>query len=95
MCFYRPTFSHTLLAEVEKGNADAQFELGRIYFEGRAAAAHDTYKDGKLVTASYTDGVPRNHRAAADLLQKAASQGHAEARQLLEVLKRHTATGVH
>lgn len=94
MCFYRPTFSHTLLAEVEAGNPNAQFELGRLYFEGRAAAAHDTYDAGTLVSSSFTPEVPRNHLTAARLLQLSADQGHAGAQQLLEVLKRHTANGV-
>jgi TPR repeat protein len=97
MCFYRPTFSHSLMADVEKGDADAQFELGRIYFEGRADESHTNHygKDGEDVVASFVPGVPRHHAAAAALLQKAADQGHLEAQKLLEVVKLHTPKGVH
>ncbi len=60
MCFYRPTFSHTLLSGVDKGDPDAQFELGRLYFEGRAAQSYTSYsgKDGEDIQCSYTDAVP-------------------------------------
>ena len=97
MCFYRPTFGHTLLSGVDKGDPDAQFELGRLYFEGRAAQSYTSYsgKDGEDIQCSYTDAVPRDYGAAARLLQEAADQGHPEAQQLLEVVKLHIKDGVH
>ena len=92
----RPTFSHALLADLRRGDADAQFAMGRVYFEGRADASSNTVsKDGKHGIASFTPGVARDHAAAVRLLQKAADQGHAEAQKLLEVVKLHTPRGVH
>jgi len=85
MCFYRPTFSHTLLSDADRGDADAQFELGRVYFEGR---------DDSSTSASFTPGVERNHATASAWLKKAAAQGHTEARQLLEVVRLHFPKGV-
>ena len=97
MCFYRPGLGDHLFRPAEKGNAAAQFALGRLYFEGRAAESHNRYfgKDGKDLVASYTPAEPRHHGAAAEWLQKAADQGHTEAQQLLEVLKLHIKDGVH
>jgi TPR repeat protein len=93
---FRPTLSHTLMAQADRGDADGQFELGRIYFEGRADASSNTVsKDGKHGIASFMPGLPRNHAAAAALLQKAADQGHTAARRLLEYVKLHTAKDVH
>jgi TPR repeat protein len=97
MCLYRPTFSHTLLSGVDEGHPDAQFELGRLYLEGRAAQSHNSYsgKDGKDVVASYTPAFERTYLAAEKWLQKAGDQGHPEAQQLLEVVKLHIKDGVH
>ena len=97
MCLYRPDFSHTLVSDLDKGDADAQFEMGRIYFEGRADESHTSRggKDGKDTIASFTPGVPRQYVEAARLLQLAADQGHGEARRLLEVVKLHIKDGVH
>lgn len=100
MCLYRPDFSHTLMSDLDKGDADAQFEMGRLYFEGRADESHASQggkdgKDGKDTISSFTPGVPRQYVEAARLLQLAADQGHVEARRLLEVVKLHIKDGVH
>ncbi len=66
ICMFRPTFSHTLLAEVDRGDADAECELGRLYLEGRADTSSNTAsKDGKYGIASFTPGVPWDHAAVA------------------------------
>lgn len=97
ICFYRPTHSHTLTAAVEAGDPDALYEMGRLYFEGRdAAGSTKRYGEGgKHVVASYIPGVPRHHAAAEELLQKAADQGHEEARRLLAVVRLGAKPGVH
>ena len=96
-CFYRPTHSHSLTAAVEAGDPDALYEMGRLYFEGRDGA-HSTKRYGEgdgHVVASYLPGVPRSHTAAEELLQKAADQGHEEARKLLAVVRLGSKPGVH
>lgn len=97
ICFSRPTHSHTLTAAVEAGDPDALYEMGRLYFEGRDAA-HSTKRygeGGEHVVASYIPGVPRHHAAAEELLQKAADQGHEEARKLLAVVRLGSKLGIH
>ena len=86
MCLYRPSFPMGLSDRAEAGDAESQFELGRLYFEGTAdrSGAYD-----------FTPGVPRNYVEAEQLLSRAAEQGHEGARQLLEVVKLHSPTGVH
>ncbi len=93
-CAIRPTHTHSLMAAVEAGNPDAQFELGRTYWEGRAEQSSATRTaDGTF--ASFTPAVRRDLAAATELLQKAADQGHEEAARLLAVVRLHTSTGVH
>jgi TPR repeat protein len=97
ICIYRPSYGARLFGFAAEGDADAQFQYGRLLFEGRAAESHTSYsgKDGKDVFCSYTPAEPRSYPAAVEWLQKAADQGHAEARQLLEVVKLHVKDGVH
>lgn len=97
MCFYRPTYSHSLTAGAEAGDPDALFEMGRLYFEGRDAT-HSTKlygEGGKHVVASYIPGIPRNHAAAEEMLQQAADRGHEDARKLLAVVRLGSKPGVH
>ena len=97
MCLYRRDTDSSLLGPAEEGDAKAQYELGRLRFEGRAGEHHYSYcgKDGKDVVASYAPAFERDYFAAEEWLQKAADQGHPEARQLLEVVKLHIKDGVH
>ena len=96
-CFYTPGISAPLQKSADAGDAEAQFELGRLYFEGRADESHiiNDGSDGKDVVARFTPGLPQSHAEAATLLQKAAEQGHTGARQLPEVVKLHIPKGVH
>jgi TPR repeat protein len=82
------------MSAVDAGDPDAQFELGRTYFEGRAESSSST-RTGDGTFASFTPEVRRNLAAAEELLKKAADQGHEEAARLLEVVKLHTPNGVH
>lgn len=97
ICLYRRDPGAGLLGPAEQGDANAQYELGRLRFEGRAAESHTRFygKDGKDVVASDLPARDRNYLSAEKWLQKAADQGHPEARQLLEVVKLHIKDGVH
>lgn len=97
MCLYRPDFGLSLFDPAEAGDADAQCELGRLYLEGRAEESHTSYsgQDGRDIICSYTPAFEPHHPLAMKWLQKAADQGHAEARQLLEAGKLHVKDGVH
>lgn len=85
------------MGPAQAGDANAQYELGRLRFEGRVAESHTRFygKDGKNVVASYLPARDRNYLSAEKWLQKAADQGHPEAQQLLEVVKLHIKDGVH
>ena len=89
MCLYRRDPDCSLLWPAEAGDAHAQFALGRMYFDGRAAESHTTHsgQDGRDIVCSYTPAVERHYPLAIKWLQKAADQGHAEAWQLLEAVK--------
>ena len=86
MCLYRPSLPMGLSDRAAAGDAESQFELGRLYFEGTAD------RSGPF---DFTPGVPRDYVEAEHLLNRAAEQGHEGARQLLEVLKLHSPRGVH
>ena len=96
-CFYRPPIHLGLLDSADAGDPDAQYELGRLYLEGRAEASRSSRQgsEEQSVVAEFTPAVERNHIRATELLQKAADQGHEGARQLLEVAKLHSPKGVH
>jgi len=79
---------------VKAGEADAQFELGRLHFEGREESS-TSGSSGPHVVSSFTPGVPRDLDRAAELLRLAADQGHEGARKLIEVVRLHSASGVH
>jgi TPR repeat protein len=93
ICFYRPGISHSLRFEADQGDAEAQFELGRLYLEGRDEQSH-TSKNGSDVVSSFTPAFARNQAEAALWLQKAADQGHGEAHRLLEAVRAEP-RGVH
>jgi len=97
MCLYRRGFGVELYGPAEQGDATAQFALGRLYFQGRAAESHTSHSglDGRDIICSYTPAFEPHYPLAMKWLQQAADQGHAEARQLLEVVKLHVKGGVH
>lgn len=94
ICFYRPSPTSSLHREADRGDAEAQAELGRLYFEGRAKSARDTEYESGLVVGSYTPAVEQDLTAAVKWLRKAANQGHADAKRLLETVLAK-AKGVH
>ena len=94
ICFYRPSPAHSLLGLAGRGDAEAQAALGRLYLEGRPATSHDTYDGDEITVSSFTPAFPRDRAEAASWLQKAADQGHAAARRLLDVV-RTRARGIH
>ena len=97
MCFYRRGFGVELYAPFERGDAEARFALGRLYFQGRAAESHTSHSglDGRDIICSYTPTFEPHYPLAMKWLQQAADQGHVEARQILEVVKLHVKGGVH
>ncbi len=94
ICFYRPSPTSSLHREADRGDAEAQAELGRLYFEGRPKSARDRKYDNGLVVGSYTPPVEQDLIAAVKWLRKAANQGHADAKRLLETVLAK-AKGVH
>ena len=72
----------------EKGNADAQFTLGNYYCK-RMREKEGTTTSLDLAEALYYNGdmIDDNQRMAINWYQKAALQGHAEAKDMLERLK--------
>jgi TPR repeat protein len=93
MCFYRPGVGRSLQSDAEGGDIEAQFALGRLYFEGRPTATSDTHgKD--LVVSSFTPAFEPNLPLAVKWLRGAADQGHIEAERLLETVLAK-ANGVH
>ena len=83
ICFYRPDISHSLRWDADHGDPEAQAALGRLYFEGRPERAWDTDTDKDLIVSSFTPAFEQDLTLAAEWLQKAADQGHAEAKRLL------------
>ena len=85
MCMYRPNLSHSLSRDAEHGDAEAQAALGRLYLKGRPEQSTES---------SFTPAVEQNPAQATEWLRKAADQGHAEAKRLLESALAKT-RGVH
>lgn len=83
MRFYRPGADDFLRPDAERGDANAQVALGRLYFEGRPqrATVNDTGKG--VVVTSFTPAIEPNPIQAVKWVLRAANQGHAEARRLL------------
>ena len=94
ICFYRPSPRSSLHREADRGDAEAQAELGRLYFEGRPKSAVDAKYESGLVVGSYTPPVEQDLTAAVKWLRKAADQGHADAKRLIETVLAK-AKGVH
>lgn len=94
ICFYRPSPTSSLHREADRGDAEAQAELGRLYFEGRPESARNTKYETGLLVGSYTPAVEQNLTAAVKWLRRAADQGHADAKRLLETVLAK-AKGVH
>lgn len=93
ICFYRPGVGRSLQSDAESGDIEAQFALGRLYFEGRPTATSETHgKD--LVVSSFTPAFEPNLPLAVKWLRGAADQGHTEAARLLETVLAK-AIGVH
>lgn len=93
MCFYRPGVGRWLQSDAEGGDIEAQFALGRLYFEGRETSTSDDHgKD--LVVSSFTPAFEPNLALAVKWLRRAADQGHPEATRLLETVLAK-AIGVH
>jgi TPR repeat protein len=86
ICFYRPDVSHSLRPDADHGDPDAQAALGRLFFEGRPQHATDTDAGKDLIVSSFTPAFEQDLVQAAKWLQKAADQGHAEAKRLLETV---------
>ena len=84
-CLYRPPHDFFLRMAAEEGDPQAQFNLGRLCYEGAPQESSGV---------SFTDAFDQDHAQAALWLQKAADQGHAEAAGLLEVV-RAQGKGVH
>ncbi len=94
MCFYRPgPPGASLRHSAEQGDVEAQAALGRLYFEGRpeTSSSDDT---GDVVVSSFTPAFEPNLTQSVKWLRKAAKQGHAEAKSLLETVL-GKAKGVH
>jgi len=83
ICFYRPGADDLIRPHAERGEADAQVALGRLYFEGRPqrATVDDTGKE--LIVTSFTPAIEPNPIQAVKWILKANNQGHAEAKRLL------------
>ena len=94
ICFYRRDVACSLTWDAERGDVEAQAALGRLYFEGRReeTTTQDTGHD--VIVTSFTPPFEANLAMAAAWLQKAARQGHAEAKRLLTTVLSH-AEGVH
>lgn len=90
----RPAFDLAASARAREGDAEALFEMGRLFFEGRRAT-HAVTRSRDAVLTSCSPGVPRDPTEAARLLQQAADQGHDEARRLLEVVRLEIEPGIH
>ena len=86
MCFYRPNASHSIRPDAEVGDAEAQFTLGRLYFEGRLQASTSDDRDPDLVVSSFTPAFEPSLPSAVKWLRQAADQGHAEAKHLLDTV---------
>ena len=94
MCFYRPNVDHPIRSDAESGDADAQFALGRLYFEGRRQTSTSDERHNDLVVSSFTPAFEPDLAQAVKWLRKAADQGHAEAKGFLETVLAK-ANGVH
>ena len=84
-CVYHPPHDFFLRMAAEEGDPQAQFNLGRLCYEGAPQESSGV---------DFTDAFEQDHAQAAMWLQKAADQGHAEAAGLLEVV-RAQGKGVH
>jgi hypothetical protein len=93
-CAIRPSVSHYLMAGVQSNDPDALFEMGRLYSEGTADRTGGTH-DENGVRAFFIRGIPRDPIAAQELLQKAAEQGHLQAKQLLDAIKLEATGAAH
>lgn len=85
MCFYRPDPGGPLRHHAERGDMEAQAALGRLYFEGRLETSSSD-ETGGVVVSSFTPAVQPNLTQSVKRLRKAAKQGHAEAKRLLETV---------
>ncbi len=78
-CIYRPPMDFMLRVEAERGDAEAQFELGCLYLDGNP---------GGHEGVSFHPSVSQNLEEAIAWLQKARDQGHPKAQEFLDVALR-------
>ncbi len=93
ICFYRPDAGDSLWGDAGRGNPEAQAALGRLYLEGSPQRTSDIETEDAIVS-SFTPAFEPDLSQATKWLQKAARQGHTEAKRLLGAILAK-AKGVH
>ena len=93
ICFYRPDAGDSLWGDADRGNPEAQAALGRLYLEGSPKRTSDIETEDAIVS-SFTPAFEPDLSQATKWLQKAARQGHTEAKRLLGAILAK-AKGIH